>query len=259
MTVNEIVSTLTHSSLPTIFVEGKDDIIVYRQFEKIFGARKVDFFRCNGRATLLEIFKRKDEFAHLNTHFIADKDMWVFVGIPAEYQDVFFTQGYSIENDLFFDGQYLVNGLLDSDEIILKDEILHNVIQWFASEVELYINGSVQDNHFSEVSLLNGNVMGFKDACFTQTFLNQRNIAILPNSTLITDIQENYISKLRGKFLFQIYRKVFEKHRKALNTKATVYSTAQLFDLCLREGIKSENLDSCMMRILTEIKQKFVI
>lgn len=259
MTVEEIIVTLTHSSLPTIFVEGKDDIIVYRQFEKIFGARKVDFFRCNGRATLLEIFKCRDEFPHLNTHFIADKDMWVFVGIPAEYQEVFFTKGYSIENDLLADGQHIIDGLLDSDEINIKSEILQNVIQWFASEVELYVNGSVRDNHFAKVKLLNESIMGFQDTFFTEAFLQERKVNFSPNPEIMADISENYIQKLRGKFLFQIYAKIFEQHRKSKDTKAIVYSTAQLFDLCLREGIKGGNVESCMYRILTEIKQKFVI
>jgi hypothetical protein len=62
ISIDELVATLKRSNLPTILVEGDDDVMVYRQFEKQFGARKVSILPCGGRNTLLKVFERKHEF-----------------------------------------------------------------------------------------------------------------------------------------------------------------------------------------------------
>jgi hypothetical protein len=105
LTIDDIVATLKRSSLPTVLVEGKEDIIIYRQIEQLFGATKINFLPCGGRNTLLKIFERRNEFSNIKTFFIADKDMWVFETPPIEYHEVLFTTGYCLENDLYIDGK----------------------------------------------------------------------------------------------------------------------------------------------------------
>jgi hypothetical protein len=174
MTVDELVAVLKRSHLPTILVEGDDDVMVYRQIEKQLGSRKVNFQPCGGRNTLLKLFERRHEFAHLKVHFIADKDMWVFKGVPNQYATISFTNGYSIENDLYSDGFKRLDGLLDADELAHKQELLSNVVEWFASEVEKYLQNGAE-MQLAEVNLLSVKIMEKSKNHFTSSFLNERN------------------------------------------------------------------------------------
>jgi hypothetical protein len=100
-TVNELVSMLRHSSEPTILVEGPDDIMVYRWLKQHIEPLKASPIDCGGRQNLLSVYERRNEFSHVKTVFLADKDLYVFLGIPEEYSDVLWTTGYSIENDIY--------------------------------------------------------------------------------------------------------------------------------------------------------------
>ena len=100
LTLEEIISTLQHSSLPTVITEGKDDIIVYRKLEDAFLDINISVLAVNGRSCLLELFKRRYEIRSPNKlAFIADRDHWIFTGIPTAYKanNLFFTHGYSVE------------------------------------------------------------------------------------------------------------------------------------------------------------------
>lgn len=257
MTADEIIASLRNSTLPTIFVEGKDDMSIYRQIEKKFGTRKVNFLPCGGRNTLLQIFDRKNELPNIITLFIADKDMWVVSPIPNQYNEIHFTHGYSLENDLYLDGKHILDGLLDENELNVKKETLDSVIEWFTHEVDLYLSGQVEDNRFAKITILNKEIMPIEKHKFSEKFLSERQFQS-PNSELHKEIYTNYAQKLRGKFIFQIYRRIFEHFRKEKDKYATIYSDAQLFDLCYREGVKAENENSNINRVIEIIKQKFL-
>ena len=83
-TVDELVATLQRSQLPTVIVEGKDDMHIYRWIEERVGARKVDVHSAGDRNKLLAVYQRRNEYAHLPVAFVADRDMWLFSGIPPE-------------------------------------------------------------------------------------------------------------------------------------------------------------------------------
>jgi hypothetical protein len=99
LTVEEIVSLLRHSSVPTILVEGSEDVMVYRWLKQHIKPLKASAIQCGGREKLLSVYKRRNEFSHIKTAFLADQDMYVFLGIPSDYSDIIWTAGYSIEND----------------------------------------------------------------------------------------------------------------------------------------------------------------
>jgi hypothetical protein len=258
MTADEIIASLRTSTLPTVFVEGKDDMSVYRQIEKLFGTRNVNFLVCGGRTTLLQIFNRKNELPNIASMFIADKDMWVLTSIPSEYSEIHFTHGYSLENDLYIDGRHIIDGLLDEDEVKIKKETLNSVIEWFSHEADLYLSGQVEDNKFADITILNDGVMPIGETSFASNFLTNRNFKT-PTPNTHQDISNNYNIKLRGKFIFQIYLRIFVHFRKKKDVYSTVFSNPQLFELCYREGIKPENSNSNMNRVLTAIRQKFQI
>ena len=71
--------------------------------------------------------------------FVADKDMWLFSGIPSNYDGVIWTDGYSIENDLYA-GTELEN-LLDAEEALEHQQTLNAIVEWFAFEVEECLAG----------------------------------------------------------------------------------------------------------------------
>ncbi len=150
---DEIIAYLNNTDLPTVLVEGKGDQFVYRELQDEIGLLEIDFLPCGGRTALLKIFERKEEFANKKVIFIADKDLWVFTGIPDEYEEVFFTLGYSIENDLYKDGKEDLEMLLKKKETDKKDKMIKSVCDWFAFEVELWKSNNAHDNQFSKVLL----------------------------------------------------------------------------------------------------------
>ena len=98
-----LVGMLHNSQLPTVIVEGKDDHQIYQWVERCAGSQKANVLPVGGKETLLAVYKRRNEFAHLPVAFVADRDLWLFSGIPPDYPDVIWTEGYSIENDLYAD------------------------------------------------------------------------------------------------------------------------------------------------------------
>ena len=87
--------------------------------------------------TLLAVYKRRNEFAHLPVAFVADRDLWLFSGIPPGYPDIIWTEGYSIENDLYAGAT--LEDLLNADEAKEHRQVLDSIIKWFAFEVEEHL------------------------------------------------------------------------------------------------------------------------
>ena len=82
-------------------------MIIFRKLEAVLQQLSVDILPADGRSTLLEVFIRRSEIASKQKMaFIADKDWWVCAAIPPQYvsTDLLFTDGYSIENDVYRDG-----------------------------------------------------------------------------------------------------------------------------------------------------------
>ncbi len=140
ITTEEIIAILKRTSLPTVIVEGCDDMIVYRNIEKELAHLGVSMLPVGGRRNVLDVFNRKNEIPnHVRVAFIADKDIWVITDIPEEFADdqLIFTEGYSIENDIFMDGK-LCDILNDSEKF---EEELKDFIEWYALAINRMING----------------------------------------------------------------------------------------------------------------------
>lgn len=143
ITVNEILATLKRTSLPTLIVEGSDDMIVYRRFEDSLAYLGVSVLAVGGREKVLEIFGRRNEIpCSVKTIFIADQDTWVNTGIPPEFQDpsLIFTDGYSIENDIYRDGELWK--LLQNHEKNRYDEDVDSFIEWYALALDRHLRDS---------------------------------------------------------------------------------------------------------------------
>jgi len=134
--VDEIIATLSRSSLPTVIIEGVDDVVVYRRLEDIFSEVGLSVMPVHGRKNVLRIFERLAELKNnKNIAFIADKDLWVISGVPPEYvsERLIFTDGYSIENDIFKDCR--IRNVMEREERELFDIELDKFIHWYALTV----------------------------------------------------------------------------------------------------------------------------
>ena len=196
LTVDEIVAYLSRSQLPTVVVEGKDDMRIYGWAEARVGNTKAYVLATGGRNTLLAVYQRRNEFANLPVAFVADRDLWLFSEIPADYHDVIWTQGYSIENDLYTGAE--LEDLLDAHEVDEHQQVLYAIIEWFAFEVEEFLAGRV-----AEVDRSCDEIVPPGETKMDEGFSTRRGFRA-PDSELIQQIKGAYQLKLRGKFLFEM-------------------------------------------------------
>ncbi|MFQ3542842.1 DUF4435 domain-containing protein [Halobacillus rhizosphaerae] len=189
--VDELVETLKRSSLPTVFVEGKDDAIIYRYMNEKLSDLDVDFLQCGGRNKLLEIYERRGEFSNLKTAFIADQDLWIFTSDKDQYKDIVFTTGYSIENDLLAGALEKVEALVQKKD--MYDHCIQEVCKWYSFEVERFLNGDnfSIDHHIREV-------LDKKCLNLCGKFLEKKDFST-PSQAILNDLLSDYPLKLRGK------------------------------------------------------------
>ncbi|MCD8445560.1 DUF4435 domain-containing protein [Tenacibaculum finnmarkense] len=235
LTTDESIAYLNRSKLKTVLIEGKDDSIIYNQIENEIEEIDINIFPCGGRTNLLAIYDRRDEIES-ELLFICDSDLWVF-NKPSftENNDIITTQGYSIENEIYQDGLVLLNKLLTKDELLRKIKILENVIKWYAFEVNKYLIGDISDCKFSKISLLNDKIIKKNSDYFCSTFLEEKGFKEVEEN-LISIITTKYQIKLRGKFIFQIFQKIFQERGQNL----VKYKTEHLFDLVLKTTLNND-------------------
>ena len=233
-----LVGMLHNSQLPTVIVEGKDDHQIYQWVERCAGSQKANVLSVGGRETLLAVYKRRNEFAHLPVAFVADRDLWLFSGIPSDYPDVIWTEGYSIENDLYADAN--LENLLDADEVEEHQQVLDAIIEWFAFEIEEHL----ADREARVATHCNQVVPPGKTE-MDQGFRNSRGFRS-PNQTLHQRIKDVYQLQLRGKTLFQ----VLVRFLSAANRRPK-HSTSGLYEF----AVKMTSPQPLMDRLIGEIEQ----
>jgi len=195
LTEDEIVEYLKRSSLTTILVEGKDDMIIYRWIEEEIGIDNANFMSCGGRDRLLKVFNRRAEFNHIKTIFVADKDAFVYDVVPEELNEIIWTNGYSIENDLY-QGQK-IELLLDVSEKVKFRKAINNFITYYAFEVEQYQRKLVF-NFSNHPNRLLCDAQELK-----QDYLDEINFQN-PSKATIEFLQKEYDLLIRGKSLFAL-------------------------------------------------------
>lgn len=209
ISLEEWIALLERSVLPTIIIEGRDDVIVYREFEKKLN---VDVLPVGGRNTILEIFKEKainPKLANKNIIFIADLDNWVYQGLPDEYNDqtLIFTDGYSIENDIFRDYE-CENILMGTSDVYQKyKEDISKFIQWYALALQNMMNNKNPENKYRKLSTHPQNIFNYFD-----NFKRLLNGEHYPEA-LINELTNDYLRLIRGKSLLAIFTKNLNHHK----------------------------------------------
>ena len=243
LTVDEIVDTVKHSKLPTVFIEGPDDMVVLRRVEELLGCLNASFIPCGDRETLMKVFNRRGEFSHIKNCFIADKDMWLFSGIPAGLEEIIFTEGYSIENDLYSDSN--IEQILYANERAQHNALIGEVCRWFCFEVHNYLQGK---NFRSDPPL--ARLIPLPGIACCNVYLAEIGYYDAPVALRET-ITRNYAFTLRGKLLFEI----IVRFTHAPNRNGARHSYKSLIEVAITYGIRGK----LMSRILDAIKTKLGI
>ena len=238
LTADELVATLLHTTLPTILVEGTQDMTIYRWLEKHIRLSNTDILPCGGRNNLLAVYNRKSEFSHLKTAFLADQDMWLFTAIPANYANIIWTKGYSIENDIYAGST--LEDLLDKDERHDFNKVLDSLIKWFAFEVEEYRAGKEHqvDFHINQI-------VKWGETAMNSHFMALRGFQSPSQNTLL-EIQSEYKLKIRGKILFELLTRYLSASK-----RKPKHSTQALYEI----GIKLVKKQVDMERLISMLNQ----
>ncbi|WP_409523676.1 DUF4435 domain-containing protein [Nitrincola sp. MINF-07-Sa-05] len=240
---DELVSTLKRTNLPTIVIEGKDDVFIYRWIKQQLSTSPVSILTCGGRNTLFKIYDRRSEFSDKNVVFVADQDSYIFEGVNQDRNDIIFTSGYCIENDIYSGSG--IRSFLDTEDCNGYELLKNIVCAWFAFEVETYLD---KKQNGLDAPLQVGTHInricppGHSSICPTYSHeINYTN----PKPEIFTMILENYGIKLRGKQLFQMLSRFMSK-----KDRFSQFSDKNLIEIALKQGgnpyinLLAESIDS---------------
>ena len=256
-TVEDLVTTLRLSKKPNIVVEGKNDEIIYGSLVDRMGIFDVDFFCAGCKNTLLHLYEELSQyenagdFRHAPVAFIADRDMWLFRGIPSRYGDIIWTDGYSIENDLYSHAKL-------SDRIGNKaeyDQALDSISMWFAYKVEEYLDKnppppkkvfqSFRDEEHVDVGHRLRRIIPVEKTTLAP------NLEFLPsNHETVRTVRKAYHLQLRGKLLFQLLVRFLNKPKQGFQD-----ATVSYYGL-YNDAIAVPESDQLFSRLENEVQEK---
>ena len=238
--VDEIVTILKGTNIPTVLVEGKDDINIFRLIEEraAYSVKEINIIPCGGKETLFNVYKRKNEFPSKKVVFLADRDMNLFEDRTKHLKEIIWTKGYCIENDIFAGSKCLLNELLDSKERSEFKTTIKEICRWFAFEVEKYLRNEEFNVQYSIYKICKDHPsklcskflmeIGFRD----------------PGGELINDIILNYKFKLRGKQIFQVLERILISER-----RYSRFSKENLIEMAIKLNQKNIYINNLIKKI----------
>lgn len=213
-TENEIIAILERSSLPvTILIEGADDFIIYRRLEEYLST-DVDVLGVGGRNTILSIFEKQiirgEILKDKNIIYIADKDIWVNIGVPEKFKNekIIFTSGYSIENDVFIDAK--CDDIIDaSNKKQSYTEDLQTFLNWYSLALQTTITNIETEQDIPSNRAIGKHPLEVFNKFSSLISLNPNEI--YPDELLET-LKNTLPLSIRGKSLLAIFTKHFKHH-----------------------------------------------
>jgi hypothetical protein len=217
---DEIIASMSTTGIPTVFVEGPSEIIVWRWLESLYGSTNLNLQNCEGRANVLAVFERRAELpSNIPFAFLADSDLWIFTGKPPIYSDVICTHGYCIENDVLEP----LDDLLTQDERTEVLRLVHLILPWYVSAVETIIPGTR-----TELNRPINALAPHPSRTLAPYFQAQVKTTI--NPALLARVQSDHKTLLHGKILSSIFCRV-------MGQSSVSYNENQLLDLAIRTRI----------------------
>lgn len=197
-TIDEIFELLKRSSLPTVLVEGKDDIIFYRAIEQELNEYGVDMLPAGNKFSVLEIRRRlKETSISIPMVYVVDNDLWIHGSPETDVKDdqLVCSSGYSIENDMYSDGE-LEKFLYPDEQQVFQDE-LKKFLEWYTLAVSRHMRGATENSFRTHPGKL------LDDTVYLKEQLELLEGEEYP-ADLLADISTRYHVVLRGKSLFAL-------------------------------------------------------
>ena len=254
-TLENLVIALRLSNKPNIVVEGKDDEIIYRTLVERLGRFDAGFFSAGSKDTLLHLYEELSEyenegdFRHTPVACIADCDMWIFRGIPACYDNIIWTEGYSIENDLYSYAK-LRDRIGNEAEY---DQILDAISMWFAYKVEEYLEknppektfASIRDEEHVDVAYHLNRVVPPEENTLAP------DLEFLPSDhERVREVRQAYHLQLRGKLLFELLVRFLNKPKQGFRNATISYHGLY------NDAITVPESDRLFSRLENEVQEK---
>jgi hypothetical protein len=242
--ISEIIGELKKSSLKNnfhyAFVEGVDDVKIYTEIARKKDIASYIFFdETGGRVPLFELYdtiSSKHPALLEKVVFFADKDTFVFNSVPNVYENINFTKGYSIENDMFEDGFHFLMLELSGDEKFRFEQLISNVSEWFAFEVEQIFSKNSKDSKIA-ISGLNTKILVPHSNELEVNFLSERKFQ-KADEAFCQQIKNEYKSLLRGKILFELLLRIhFDRNRSGISHK----EITSMWNISITEGLRTQS------------------
>ena len=238
-TTDELYALLKRTSLPTVLVEGKDDIIFYRKIEEDLRSLGVDMLAAGNKGAVLELRRRISENPVSSPMvFVVDKDLWVHNNVNGgeDPEEVITTHGYSIENDLYIDGE--LEDLLSVEEKHAFREELNKFVYWYALAVSRSLRGAE-----SAFRTHPGKILDDEEHYAAEIALSEGEV--YPEELLGT-LRDNYSSLLRGKSLFALLVRELSSKRREVK-----FSVKQLMEIgASRRGVNYQQMSKRIQEAL---------
>lgn len=237
--LDEIYETLKRTSLPTVLVEGVDDIYFYRRVEEELSDIGVDMLPVGNKDGVLRLYERiLSNPISAPVAYVVDKDDWVYFGIPENRSEIITTNGYSVENDLYCDGDLISLLTISEKEKFHKDMGLF--LRWYTLSL---VRNKVHNQE--NVSYREHPNKVLDDPNFYANSLKLNEGEDYPEN-LYNKIHSEYHNMLRGKSLLSLLIRIFSNR-----LEGAKYSRQQLIEFGASR--KNENF----RRICTSITKAF--
>ncbi len=207
MTADEIVSALSHSEIPTLVVEGKDDMELFRSLESL---SDVNIVPCGGKETLLKVYERRAAFSDLPCTFLVDRDLGVFEE-EKSLDGLVVTKGFSIENDFLYGvdvSSFYAEG--DRSYVLLFKEKL---AEWWSFEVRSSREGK-PTNFSRSLSSIFGEIGDSLDSARVDiAYYEEKDISYTPDESLKEEIMRDFELKMRGHQLLEMHKFLLKRNK----------------------------------------------
>ena len=204
--LNRLISRILHSGQKRIvIVEGKTDRMIYWWVRDRFSTGYARVFYAGSISELLKIYDKKAtlfEDRNVAAAFMADRDLERLFCTNPEPEDIIWTEGYCIENDLY-EGyvKHHLEVLLEPNESKRLEKIRDAVVKWFAFGYEKF-----QERMLASDTKVGTDLDVLVPQGTTQVdpaFLKDRGF-LNPDSDIVDMFKSEYNLRVAGKLLFQM-------------------------------------------------------
>ena len=214
-----------------VIVEGKTDKRIYWWMRERFGTGNARVFDARGIDTLLNIHNQKTTLfndRNVAVAFMADRDLERLFCTTPQPEDIVWTEGYCIENDLY-EGYVKdhLEILLEVSEANKLQRMRDAVVKWFAFEIEEFRAGRKhQTGKDLDELVLPGQIQ------MNPTFLINRGFIAPKNQSLVDELKSTYNQRVAGKLLFQMLARFLgDSDRVRRYQGSQTYTLEQMYEM----------------------------